>query len=391
MSENIQLLESKPTFLEKFGLFYLNSFNRRDLQHNAFDISDAELRRRVDAIEFKGMILSAVVGIICVFPTVWVAVHFADSGFAVYWAWFGGVTLLSVAIEFYILFIIALKAVHEVSELINMHATQKDFLKNSVFSVQHILARTALELPDPHLKILGIDPFERLSKTNLFVLGLLYKAKIFVTNFVAKYGLKFTLGNTVFGVSILYEALPVEAFWNGVVVQRVVHEARLRLFGYALASHIAANFLHEKLVRQLSLDAKVGCLRAIGNAVVMAQNYHPNNIILLLRFQQLLNLTGENKYDDWNLFLETLEQVNAEERKFLRNLFSVAVAFDGKISGLESENFKAAYGDDYATFYPRVLQLTNHLKHGHLNAALALCDLQLQEIESPDPEAIRTI
>src|ERR1035438_9055976 len=132
MSENIQLLESKPTFLEKFGLFYLNSFNRRDLQHNAFDISDAELRRRVDAIEFKGMILSAVVGIICVFPTVWVAVHFADSGFAVYWAWFGGVTLLSVAIEFYILFIIALKAVHEVSELINMHATKKDFLKNSV-------------------------------------------------------------------------------------------------------------------------------------------------------------------------------------------------------------------------------------------------------------------
>ena len=109
----------------------------------------------------------------------------------------------------------------------------------------------------------------------------------------------------------------------------------------------------------------------------MAQNYHPNNIILLLQFQKLLNLNEENKYDDWNLFLETLDKVNNEERKFLRSLFSVAVAFDGKISKLESENFKSAYGDDYAIFYPRVIQLTELLKHGHLNAALALCNLDL--------------
>ena len=33
-----------------------------------------------------------------------------------------------------------------------MHATQKDFLKDGLFSVQHILSRTALELPDPELK-----------------------------------------------------------------------------------------------------------------------------------------------------------------------------------------------------------------------------------------------
>jgi len=375
MKNKIHDPKSNSSLLEKFGLFYLTRFRKHDLTHNVFDISDAELKKRVSKIELKGIIFSSLIGIVCVFPTVWAAVYFANADWITYWSWFIGVTIVSVAIEFYILFLIALKAVYEVSELINMHATQKDFLKDGVFNVQHILARTALELPDPEITILGIDPFERVSKKNLFILGLLYKAKIFVTNFVLKYGLKYIVGDTLFGVSILYEAVPVEAFWNSVVIKRVVHEARLRLFGFALASHIADNLIHEKLIQQLSPEARIGCMRAVGNAVVMAQNYHPNMMILLLQFQQLLKIEGENKYDDWNLFVETLNKVTDKERNFLRSLFTIAVAFDGKISQLEKDNLRAAYGNEYTLYYPRVVQLTEHLKDGHLNAALALCDL----------------
>jgi len=359
--------------LEKFGLYYLNLFQRSDQQHNVFDITDEELAKRVRKISRKGIILSALVGVVCVFPTVWVCVYFAKANWLIYWSWFAGVTAIAVAIELYILFIIALKAVFEVSELINMHATQKDFLKNGVFSVQHILARTALELPDPPLKVLGIDPFERLSKKNLFVLGLLYKLKITVTNFVMKYGLKFTVGETISGVPILYEALPVEAFWNGEVIKRVILEARLRLFGFALANHIVDELLHEKALYELSPEAKIGCMRAVGNAVVMAQNYHPNMVILLLHFKQFLNVKEGQQYDDWQLFLETLDTVNKTERNFLRNLFTIAVAFDGKISRLEASSLRSAYGDQYDYYYPRVVALTHHLKHGELNAAAELC------------------
>ena len=92
------------------------------------------------------------------------------------------------------------------------------------------------------------------------------------------------------GYSINYIALPVECFWNGVVLHRVVTEARLRLFGFALSNHIADNVLHDQVLDQLSTEAKIGCIRAIGNAVVMAQNFHPNMIVLLLRFQHLLHI-----------------------------------------------------------------------------------------------------
>ncbi len=369
------ITQTKPSALEKFGLYYLNLFKRIDRTHNVFDFTDAQIRQKVNRITLKGIILSSLIGIVCVFPTVWVAIHFANADFVTYWAWFLGVTLISIAIEFYVLFIIALKAVHEVSDLINMHATASELSDSNIFSVQHILARTALELPDPELQILGIDPFKRVSKKNLFILGLLYKAKIVVTNFVLKYGLKFTAGNTLFGINILYEALPVECFWNSVVIRRVIHEARLRLFGFALANQIAKNVVEDKCLNQLSPLAKAGCLRAIGNAVVMAQNYHPNMIVLLLRFQEVLQINEENKYDDWDVFLDTLKNVTDKERNFLLDLFTVSAAFDGKLSHLETENLRGAYGADYDLYYPRLLRLTHCLKHGKLNEALGLCKL----------------
>lgn len=375
MNSIYEIPQTKSSILERFGLYYLNFFRKIDSDRNVFDLTDAELSKKVSQITKKGIILSSLTGIVCVFPTVWTDVYFTDNPPLIHYSWVAGITLISAIIEIYILFLIALRAVYEVSELINMHATQKELDQDGLFSVRHILARTALELPDPELKILGVDPFKRISKKNLFILSLLYKAKIFVTNLVLKNGLLFTAGKSIFGISVLYEALPVECFWNSVVIRRVVHEARLRLFGFALANQIGKNIRSEKILDELSPDAKQGCLRAIGNAVVMAQNYHPNMIILLLRFQQILQITETDKYDDWNLFLETLQNVTKKERYFLLDLFTVAAAFDGNISHLEAENLKAAYGRDHDLYYPRLIGLTQHLKNGELNAALALCKM----------------
>ncbi len=373
-----QLAETKPTLLERFGLYYLNFFKKIDTDHSVFNHTDDELTKKVNKITLKGIILSSLIGIICVFPAVWVDVQFADATFLVHYGWVAIVTLISIAIELYVLFIIALRAVYEVSEVVNLRATEGEFEKDGLFSVRNILARTALELPDPELKIMGIDPFKRISKKNLLVLGLLYKAKIFVTNVVLKYALIFIVGKTIFGVSILYEAILVECFWNSVVIRKVVLEARLRLFGFALANEIGKNVLQDKCLNELSENAQRGCLRAIGNAVVMAQNYHPNMVILLVRFQQILKISEPDKFDDWNMFLETLQQVSEKERHFLLDLFTVSAAFDGKLSKLEMENLRSVYGKDYDIYQPRLLRLTEELTNGKLNAALAECKLDFK-------------
>jgi hypothetical protein len=375
MNPIVQMPQVKPTLLERFGLYYLDFFKKRELTHNVFDFTDVELHKRINKITRKGMILSAITGIVLVFPSVWADFHFANAVWYIHYGWVYGLMTICTALEFYLLFIISLKSVYEVSDLINIHATKNDFLQTGVFGIKNILARTALEIPDPELKILGIDPFKQISKKNLFILGLIYKSKIIVTNLVLKNLLKIIFGPFMFGISILFEALPVEAFWNAVVLRRVVHEARLRLFGFALANRIAEDVVKNKDIQELSEQAKTGCLRAIGNAVVMAKNYHPNMIILLIEFQSLLQVKGEHKYDDWNLFIQTLQQVLEKERFFLLNLFTVAAAFDGKLSKLEAEHFKEVYGELLELYHPRIFQLAHHLRHGRLNAALDLCKL----------------
>ena len=375
MSSPIQIKAKKTPLLEKFGAYYLQKFGEREFSHHVFDFTDEQLKKKINRIAFRGIFLSALTGLVLVWPTVYVDLLKQNEPLLIHYAWTGGVTLVSIAIEFYLLFLIALKAVHEVSELINIHSHKKDFLKNGPFNLTNILARTALELPDPEMQILGIDPFEKISKKNLLILGLLYKLKITLTNLIAKFILNNAVGKTIAGISINYIALPVECFWNAVVLKRVVDEARLRLFGFALSNHIADTVLHDHLLNQLSPEAKIGCIRAIGNAVVMAQNYHPNMIILLLRFQHLLGINEDHKYDDWKLFLKTLKEVNEKERDFLLNLFTIAAAFDGKISRLEANNLKDAYGEYYSLYLPRLLKLTEDMRAGRLNAAAALCKI----------------
>jgi hypothetical protein len=411
---SIQFKERKIPLLEKFGVYYLDLFRKKDLTHHVFDFSDTELTGKVDRISAKGIIFSALTGLVCVWPTVWIGVLRQNDPWLIQYTWVGAVTLVSILIEFYLLFIIALRAVHEVSELINMrsHAVsrqgpfprakvvdetvnypdspgwsgtstlaeessldQKYFLQSGPFSITNILSRAALEIQDPEMHILGIDPFKRVSKKNLLLLGLLYKCKIILTNLVAKWLLLHTVGPTIAGISINYIALPVECFWNALVIRRVVKEARLRLFGFALCNHVADHILEERILHGLSENAKIGCLRAIGNAVVLARNYHPNMIVLLLRFQHLLHLNKDHHYDDWDLFLKALRTASEKERYFLLNLFTIAIAFDGRISSIEAKNMKDAYGSYYELYRPRLLQLTGHLHAGRLNAAAALCKI----------------
>lgn len=364
-----------PSRFERFGLYYLEIFARGSSTRRAFELSDAELVKEVRRITLVGIALSALTGLIFVFPIVYVDLLLENASPWVHWGWVIGVTIAATLVEFYLLFYISLKCVHKVGELVHMEDFLHDSLGDGIFGVKNLLARAALEIPDPELKLLGIDPFKTISRKNLFVLGMLYKGKIIVTNLLLKAVLRVTVGNAVMGISILYIALPVEMFWNGVVIRKVIQEARLRLFGHALANRIVEDAARGPFLARLSPLAKKGCLRAIGNAVVMTRNYHPNMVILLLRFQDLLGIHEEDHYDNWELFLETLGQVSEQERNFLLDLLTVAAAFDGKLSAMEKQHVKEAYQEDAPLYLGRLDRLIEHLREGRLNAALELCRL----------------
>ena len=72
MQSGIQLKAKKKSSLEKFGVYYLDRFDKKDLTHHVFDIPDEVLEQKIRKISIKGIVLSAITGLVLVWPTVYI-------------------------------------------------------------------------------------------------------------------------------------------------------------------------------------------------------------------------------------------------------------------------------------------------------------------------------
>jgi hypothetical protein len=361
--------------LENFGVYYLKSLQKENKKALPLSVSDEELVWQVRWLTTRGVILSALVGFASAFVTVYTDLYFSDSDFWLHYGVLSLNTLIATGIEFYILFIIALRTVNSIADLTNTKYTNEQFTEDGPFNIINILARSAMEIPDPPIKVLDIDPFKKISKSRLVIAGFVYKLKIFLSNVVVRVILQRLAGKTFMRLSINLVSVPITGIWNAIILYKVSREARLRIFGNLLASDISKNMFNDALLTRLSPLARVGCLRAIANAVVLTQNYHPNMIILLMRFKELLGIEEPDNFDDWDLFLQTLDKVNDEERYTILDILTIAAAFDGKISKLERKHLKEAYREYSDVYFERLEKLTYMLTRGNLQEAIKLCEI----------------
>jgi hypothetical protein len=258
----------------------------------------------------------------------------------------------------------------------SVDALDELFFESDAFArrIPNLLARAALEIPDPVRVVLGIDPLRHVSKRTLFLLATLYKMKILISNALAKMILRRVLGKSVLRVSVLYISVPITGLWNAIVTYRVAREARLRLFGNLMARHIVERAFTPTRLAGLSPRARLGCLQAVGNSIVLARSNHPNLILLLARLWDVLapEIQSQENLDDWESFLTTLSALETDapgERALLLNLLAVAAAFDGRISRLETARLGEAFGSESPAYFAWIRKLRDLLLAGRLHAA----------------------
>ncbi|MFL5730652.1 MAG: LBF_2804 family protein [Cytophagaceae bacterium] len=375
MSDSESLTSVIPNKFEEFGVSYLKKLKTKYPDLSASRLSDDQMNAKISRITWMAAFWSGVTGFISAFLSVWATdTFFVNASPLVNYSWMGLTTALTACLEIYILFLIALQTVYKIADLTDItFTTDEEGKKQFPFSIEKILSRTALELSDPADKVLGIDAFKMIPKYKLMIIGLLYKGKVVASNVILRAFLKRIFGRSIMRVSVAYVAAPVTALWNGAVLYFTAMEARLRIFGYVLANHVANNLVHDEFLLKLSPEARTGCIRAVANAVVLTQNYHPNMMVLLLRLKELLNIQEPDNYDDWDAFLATLEKVTEKERYLLLDILTIAAAFDGRISGQEKKYLKQAYKEDYDTYFTRLKKLTRLLKQGRLKESYELC------------------
>jgi hypothetical protein len=338
---------------------------------------DAALARHVRRITAIGMVVSFVIGAISAAGSAYVEVRYAHASAWVKYGWLVGVTAFLTAIELAVLFWISLRTVYHLSAVTgHRKLEEKDPAVRAMLPA--LLARAALEIPDPVEKLLGIDPLARVSRSRQLIYTILYKLKIVTSNVLAKLLVGRFFGKSLLRVSVAYIAVPITGLWNALTLLKVAREARLRLFGNVLVAHLIDEVLTPERLGTLSPRARLGCLQAVGNAVVIAQRAHPNMALLLRSLHGRLDLTTPDvPLDDWDAFLMTLGSVKPAERDLLRGLLVVAAAFDGEISRLEREMLGQAFGERGEHDVTEMHALVADLRQGRLHAARARCDALL--------------
>ena len=374
--------KEEPGFLENLGVRYYHYLGKKSgtagLRNLTIDElpADVTLQTLAGNITAFAAIIAFAIGALTTFVTIWVEWTYQESMDSMaYYLLYGSVLAVMLVIELAVLYWLGLKTVFSLACLTGHHQALDDAGLPVDDAVPNILARAALEVPDPVIHYLGIDPRKHISKSKLFLVAALYKAKVILSSMVVKFLLIRIAGKGEMRNAFSWVGIPVTGLWNAFTLYKVAREARLRLFGHKLAEHIVSKVLTDDMIAHLSPVAREGAVRAVATMMVLAQDYHPNLLILLIRLSNTFEIKENSEYDNWEDFLTLLDQVSEPERYFLLDLLSVSAAFDGQLSRMERHHLPEAFKDLTDIYMHRTIQLKNMLISGQLHAAKELCTL----------------
>ena len=373
-------------FLENLGVWYYRHLIKKtglsELQKIPIDHlpPDDILSSLSSNITHFAAIIAFGIGALTTVVSVWFEWKYAHQIEAAWYYFYYGLIVLSMlVIEMSVLFWLSLKTLHALVCLVG-HQPHVDDLNafDQKDTMANILARAALEIPDPAIQYLNIDPLKHAPKTKLLLLSLLYKAKVMLSGLIIKFLFVRIFGKGGSRLGFTWVAIPITGLWDAFVMYKVAKETRLRLFGYRLAHHISESILQPKFMKNLSPIAREASIRAIASTMVLSQNYHPNMLILMVKLCDSFQIQEKDDYDNWDAFLKILARVQAHEHYFILDLLSISAAFDGTLSPLEREYLPQAFGEYNDIYLKRMEHLTDVLLNGRLHAAKALCQLDFK-------------
>jgi hypothetical protein len=338
--------EQRPPFLEQVGLRYLERradaagpAQAQDAVHILDPLERAALRR----LERNAWLRAGATGGLSAFiagVADSVAQPFHDSNPALFWA-IVAPTLVGTALgEVAYLYWDSLRTVDAMARVagLDLTAAARDVRRGEVAAA---LVRAAFELPNPPTPVLGIDPRREQSRWRLLAAGLLYKAKVGLTNFIVKALLRRALGRSAVRAVLTFAAVPVTAVWCAVVSFLTLREARVRVLGPSAARELVTAIFDEG-PRDLSPAARAMALRAVGASIVRTQDLHPNLQALLHEVRARTGDSPEADLDDSRLFLQRLPALDPDERRLVMRVLKVAVVIDGRLAREEKRLVREA-------------------------------------------------
>lgn len=244
-----------------------------------------------------------------------------------FYAVVGVATVVSSVIEILFVYWDGLRSVHALSREagLDLFPNQEDER-----ALAAVMARAALELPNPTTHLFGVDPRREASRLRLVLASLVYKLKVSLSNFVIKALVRRTLGRAFVRGWLPFVAVPITAAWNAIVCWLIMREARIRAMGpSAVREMLDIVFADDP---RLSPEAKAALVRAVASAIVRTQDLHPNLAALLQDLVRRVDIPEIDDLDDSRAFLACLAALRPDERTIVLRVLSIASIIDGRLT-----------------------------------------------------------
>lgn len=196
-----------------------------------------------------------------------------------------------------------------------------------------VLARAALEIPNPPRPMFGIDPRREASRLRLVLATLVYKAKVSVSNFLLRKLLVRAFGRASLRSWIPFVAVPITAMWDAFVCRRALREARLRAIGPSAAHEVVECLVGSK--EAVSPMLREALFRATAVAVVGSADFHPNLVELIDALRERIGECEAERLDDSREALALMRELAPAERRVAIQMLAIACVFDGRIGRKE--------------------------------------------------------
>ncbi|MBL0955387.1 MAG: hypothetical protein IBJ01_11520 [Leptospira sp.] len=274
--------------------------------------------------------------------------------------WFVSLLTIVTVIEFYLLFRLGFYLSYQMAKAADVELADEPEL---ITPIPGMMARLVLEIPDPRIRLYGIDPYKHLNERALFFRTLLYKSKVFLSNIFAKLMLKVILGRTSLRFLIEYISGPITGIWDAVTTYMILFELRKRIITRKLADsillQIKAKNRNPKLIESV--------LRTVALSIVYTKTFHPNFEYLLFGLLGLLPKRANlQNLDDWEHFVLSLQGLTTEEKKWPVSIFAICASFDGKLNAEELNAFEGLSDHSPTWILERVRFLSATIQKGEL-------------------------
>jgi len=366
------------TILENLGNRYFNYISKKNRSKDEIHISNIPSDKILGVVSSNistyTVIIAFLVGALTTTPAVLFEIYYKHNydNILHYYLILGLITIVFLAIEVYILYWLGMRSSYTLTELIGYSDSNQENLPPE-YDIKKIMIRSALELDDLSIEYLNLKLDKHISKKWVLISSLLYKAKVVLTSAITRILLTKLFARETLRVGFVWVSVPVTAFWDAIVMYRVIKDARLRLFGYHLSKYITEEIFNDKVLDNLSPHTIEGTIRAVSTIIVLAKNYHPNNIILLMRLTNHFDISEAKDYDDLDKYLEFLENSTEEEKHLFRTLSGISAVFDGKLNREEKKALRKIFGDKYDKYMSFTKKLKELLLDSQLHQSANLC------------------